>query len=265
MKTPCTMNFNELKSWLSDRLQHRSGALADISMRRDEAPFEKPAMLWKSGSEEFRSNFKRAILDLIDEAAAKPWDATHFHELCRLIETADLWEAVRPLESAAQSGRLLRGGQGKQLQMLALRTLLGLNWKGSRDFWLAQKEKVGEQWPSIIFVGIAQHNLDEAMGQLPELVHTRDAMLEILNHCPGLMRELRLGLSSLRDKCQQVMGKLNPEAAQAMQEWFRLEKCPLGTPRQQVSSTLFHAVQVLLNNHKEDPQPKFNSPFLCAA
>ena len=154
MKDPRQMTFTELKQWLADRLQMRGAAVADIDSRRDEAAYERPVELWKSGTDEFRNNFKQAVMDLITEAGDKPWQPEHFNELGLLLEAASLWEAIRPLETIAQSRQLLRHETGQQLQMLSLRTLLALGWKGTLDFWLAQKESVGTRWPAIIFEGL---------------------------------------------------------------------------------------------------------------
>ena len=74
MNDPRNMTFNELKTWLRDRLQMRGTAAADISIRHDEAPYEQPAKLWQSGNDTFRINFMRAVMDLIAEAGAAPWE-----------------------------------------------------------------------------------------------------------------------------------------------------------------------------------------------
>src|ERR1039458_5026179 len=134
MKDPRNMTFNELKTWLRDRLQMRGAAAADISIRRDEAPYEQPAKLWESGSDTFRIDFRRAVMDLVAEAGAAPWEPAHFNELGLLIEATNLWEAITPLEDVAQSKRLLEHDHGPQLHMLALRTLLVLLWTGRSDF-----------------------------------------------------------------------------------------------------------------------------------
>ena len=156
MKDPRNMTFNELKTWLNDRLQMRGTAAADINIRRDEAPYEQSAKLWKAGNDEFRMSFKRAVMDLVAEAGATPWEPAHFSELGLLIESANLWEAVTPLEDIAQSRRLLGQVHGPQLHMLALRTLLALRWTGTLDFWLAQKAAIGIRWPGIIFEGLTR-------------------------------------------------------------------------------------------------------------
>jgi hypothetical protein len=255
------MTFNELKTWLRDRLQMRGLGAANVSTRRDEAPYEEPVKLWKSGADEFRNDFKRAVLDLVTEASEKPWEPVHFHELGLLLEAAALWEAVAPLEDIAQSRRLLQQEHGPQLHMLALRTLLALRWTGTLDFWLTQKELVGGRWPSIIFEGLAHQDVDLAFAQLPRLVANREGMREILNLFPGLMRELKLGISALREKCQRVLGKLHPDAAGAMREWFQLRSYPLEPPIQHVNVTLVVALKSVLGDESE---PRILSPTLCS-
>jgi len=262
MKDPRQMTFGELKKWLSDHLQMRGAAAADINMRRDESPYERPVELWKSSGDEFRSNFKRAVMDLVAEAGATPWEPEHFHELGLLLEAADLWEAVGPLEDIAHSTRLLSHEDGPQLHMLALRTLLALRWKGTLDFWLAQKELVGTRWPGIIFEGLAQQDVEIAFEQLPDLVSSGEAMREVLNLFPGLMRDLKVSISSMREMCRDTIGALRPEAAEAVREWFRLRNYPLGDVALGVTYvSLSVALRGFLGNESE---PRVLSPMLCA-
>jgi hypothetical protein len=261
MKDPREMTFSELKKWLSDRLQMRGTAAADINIRRDEAPYERPVELWKSGDDDFCNRFKRAVIALIEEAAATPWEPAHIHELGLLVEAANLWETVRPLEDIAQSRRLLVHEHGPQLHMLTLRTLLALGWKGTPDFWLAQKELVGSRWPGIIFEGLARQDLQMAFDRLPELVTNRETMREILNLFPGLMRDLKIGISSLREMCLRILANLPPDAAQVMQEWFRLRNYALSNGLKQTNPTLVVALRVLLRGESE---PKIFSARLCA-
>ena len=260
MKDPRNMTFNELKTWLRDRLQMRGTAAADISIRRDEAPYEQPAKLWEFGTDTFRIDFKRAVMDLVAEAGAAPWEPANFAELALLIEATSLWEAVTPLEDIAQSKRLLERDHWPQLHMLVLRTLLALRWTGTPDFWLAQKEAVGARWPGIIFEGLARQDIDLAFDQLSELVTSREAMREILHLFPGMMRDLRLGISSLRERCRSIVDKLLPDAAEAMRDWFRLRNYPIELPPGQVNLSLIVAIQNVLI---QESKPRFRSPMLC--
>jgi hypothetical protein len=238
----------------------RGTAAADISIRHDEAPYEQPAKLWQSGNDTFRINFMRAVMDLIAEAGAAPWEPAHFNELGLLIEATNLWEAVTPLEDVAQSKRLLEHDHGPQLHMLALRTLLALRGTGTPDFWLGQKEAVGARWPGIIFEGLARQDVDLAFGHLPELVTSRETMREVLHLFPGLMRDLKLGVSTLRERCRSVVDKLPPDAAAAMREWFRLRNYPIELPAGQVNLSLIVAIQSVLVH---ESGPRFRSPMLC--
>lgn len=260
MKDPRNMTFNELKTWLSERLQMRGAAAADVNIRRGEAPYEQPVRLWKSGADPFRDNFSRAVLELVGEAGAKPWEPVHFHELGLLLEAADLWEAVKPLEDVAHSRRLLQHGNGPQLHMLALRTLLALGWKGTPEFWLAQREAVGARWPGIIFEGLAQQDVDLAFAHLPELATNREAIREVLNLFPGLMRDLKLGISALREKCQRAVAKLHPDAAEGMRAWFRSRNYSLELPVGQAHPSLGAALQSVLGDQSG---PRMLTPMLC--
>jgi len=260
MKDPKDMTFNDLKTWLRDRLQMRGAAAADINFRIDEAPYERPVQLWKSGSDEFRDNFKRAVLALIEEVGKGAWSPEHFHELALLIEEANLKDASRPLETIAQNRSLLKHETGQQLHMLALRTLLAVGWTGSLDFWLAQEELVGDRWPGIIFDGLAQQDVALAFDKLPELVDNQKTMRGILDLFPGLMRDLRLGISTLSCHCSSIVSKLPPDAAQAMRNWFSVRKYPLDERMLTVNSSLI--IGIRKNLPSGESAPRHLSPFL---
>jgi hypothetical protein len=255
------MTYNELKTWLRDRLQMRGVAAADVSMLRDEAPYEQPLTLWKSGGDEFRNDFKRAVLDLVSEAGTQPWEPESFNELSRLVEEADLWEATRPLEEAIHSQRLFEGSHGAQLHMLVLRTLLALGWAGTPDFWHSEKNLIGSQWPGVIFQGLARQDIGLAFGSLPELATKRQAVRQVLDYFPILVRDL--GISTLHKHSCDIVGKLSPEAAQALRDWFRLRNCPLlAAGGIRVNGGLRSALVKTLGG---DSEPRFLSPMLLGA
>ncbi len=260
MKDPHEMTFGELKSWLSDRLQLRGVAAADIDIRRDEAPYERPVQLWKAATGEFHNNFLRAVLDLISDAAAVPWDAKSFNELALLIEAGNFWEAVRPLEDIAHSKHLMRVAHGPQLHMLALRTLLALGWKGTPDFWLAQKELVAGRWPGVIFDGLAQHGLMKAFVQLPVLATSTETMRQILDLFPGIMRDLKVNMLELQEMSRRIVADLSTEAAESLREWFRLHNYPLTAEVESKHPLLQAALRSFLGS---DSAPKATTPILC--
>ena len=227
MKDPREMTTGELKSWLADRLRLRGPASADLDLRRDEAPYERPLQLWKIAEGNFHHEFLRAVLALVEEAAAEPWEPESFDQLVRLIEAGRIGEATGALEALAHSRRLLASEQGAQLHMQALRTLLALGWTGSLEFWQAQRAVVGARWPGLIFKGLARHNLDAAFAQLPALAVDAKAMRQVLDLFPGLMRDQKLTLSNLQDQSRNVIVHLPPDSAKLLREWFALRDAPL--------------------------------------
>ena len=255
------MSFTELKDWLRDHLHMRGDSAAQISLRNDEAPYEMPAALWKFSRDDFRNNFIRSVMELTSEAGMQPWKPQAFHELAQLIEATHLWEAVRSLEGITQTRRLLRDQDGAVLCMIALRTLLALGWKGTTDFWLAQMKLVGSVWPEIIFVGLAQQDLDLAFNHLPHLVNSRDAMSKVLDVFPGLMRDLKLGILTLREKSNRIFERLPPDAQEAMRQWFRLRDYPLSNVATFTNLSLREGICILLPN---DSEPRYYTPMLSA-
>jgi hypothetical protein len=254
------MNYNELKAWLSDRLQMLGTAASDINIRRDEAPYEKPVELWKSGSVQFRNDFQRAVLDLVSEACSQPWEPNNLNEMCLLLQAAKIREAAGLLEAVTSSQRLLRQMHGEQLHMLLLRTLLALGWIGSPEFWLTQKKLVGANWPGIVFRGLVRQDVELGFQQLPDLASSRESMLQILNLFPILMRDLNVSISDLRKYSSIALKKLNPNAAEALREYFRLQNYTLDMPDRRVSSGLRIALISVLADGSE---PRFLSPMLC--
>jgi hypothetical protein len=145
------------------------------------------------------------------------WTPEAFHQLAMFIEGAKLWEAADALEALARSGSL--DGQD-QLRMLALRTLLGIGWIGTPDFWVRQIEWAGAKWPGLIFRGLSKHGPTPAFARLPDLAHDRAAMRQILDLFPGLMRNDGLSMSVLKRECGRVLGSLTPDVSHMLQEWF---------------------------------------------
>jgi hypothetical protein len=221
------MNAGELKNWLADRLRMRGPASADLDLRRDEAPYERPLQLWKTAEGNLHHEFLRAVLALVEEAADEAWEPESFDQLVRLIEAGRIGEAAGALETLAHSRRLLASDGGAQLHMQALRTLLALGWTGSLEFWQAQSAVVGSRWPGLIFRGLARNNLETAFAELPSLAVDAQAMRQVLDLFPGMMRNQKLTISDLRDLGFHVIGRLPQESANLFREWFALRDAPL--------------------------------------
>ena len=142
----------------------------------------------------------------------------------------------------------------------ACRTLLALRWKGTLDFWLSQEQLVGDRWPAIVFAGLARQDVDLAFDQLPGLVADGRSMRGVLNLLPGLMREVRLSISDVRAKCRNVVGRLQPQAAEVMREWFRLQNYPLDAPQPGFNPSLLEVLRTVLGLQSA---PRTRSASLC--
>ena len=220
------MNTVELKNWLADRLRMRGPASADLDLRGDEAPYERPLKLWKTAEGNFHYEILRAVLALTEEAAAEPWEPESFDQLARLIEAGRMGEAVATLETLAHSRRLLTTERGAQLHMQVLRTLLALQWKGSLEFWMTQKAMVGDRWPGLVFKGLACHDLHIAFGELPSLATDAKATRQILDLFPGMMRAQKLTITNLQELSGAMIAYLPDDSANAIREWFAHRDVP---------------------------------------
>lgn len=229
MKDPTQLGPDELKAWLRDHLQMRGSAATAINVRYDESPFEKPSALWKAGDEAFRDRLQQAVLDFIQESARGEWTPEAFHQLGFLIEACPLPRTATALEDLVQGQRLRHPEAGPQLHMLALRTLLALGWKGTPAFWKSQQPLIGDRWPSIIFEGLAYHDLDLAFDTLPKLARDPQSMREIFNLFPGLMRTAQISLQELVSQSGRIINKLEAEPASLLREWFSLRGIELRT------------------------------------
>lgn len=229
MKDPTQLGPDELKAWLRDHLQMRGSAATAINVRYDESPFEKPSALWKAGDEAFRDRLQQAVLDFIQDSARGEWTPEAFHQLGFLIEACPLPRTATALEDLVQGQRLLPHEAGPQLHMLALRTLLALGWKGTPAFWKSQQPLIGDRWPSIIFEGLAHHDLDLAFDTLPKLARDPQSMREIFNLFPGLMRTAQISLQELVSQSGRIINKLEAEPASLLREWFSLRGIELRT------------------------------------
>lgn len=246
MKDPRTMTTGELKNWLANRLRMRGPASANLDLRGDEAPYERPLHLWKNAEGNFHHEFLRAVLVLVEDAAAEPWEPDSFDQLARLIEAGKIHEATAVLEAIAHSRSLLTTQQGTQLRMQALRTLLALGWIGSFEFWQAQAELIGARWPGLIFKGLARHSMEAAFARLPWLAVDTKAMRQVLDLLPGLMRDQKIPLSYLRELSRNTIGQLSPESAALLREWFALRNIPLPTAMNIINFSLEPALAQFL-------------------
>lgn len=229
MKDPTQLGPDELKAWLRDHLQMRGSAATAINVRHDESPFEKPAALWKAGDESFRERLLLAVRDFLQESARGEWNPEAFHQLGFLIEACPLPRTEAALEDLVQGQRLLQLKAGAQLHMLALRNLLALGWKGTPAFWKSQHPLIGDRWPSIIFEGLAYHDLDLAFDALPGLARDPQSMREIFNLFPGLMRTAQVSFQELASQSGRIINRLEAEPAGLLREWFSLRGIELRT------------------------------------
>jgi len=254
MKDVPNMTDGELKNWLADRLRMRSAASADVELRRDEAPYERPLQLWKTTEGNWHQEFLRAVLALVEEAAGEPWEPESFDQLARLIEAGRIGEAATALEALAHSRRLLGSENGAQLQMQALRTLLALGWTGSLEFWQAQRAVVGDRWPGLVFKGLARQSLDAAFGELPSLAVDAKAMRQILDLFPGLMRDQKLTISNLREMSRRVVDRIPRISKSLILEWFALRNVPLTPAITFIHDTLESALDRALGEVEAAPR-----------
>lgn len=213
------MSYAELRAWLSDRLQLRGPAAADINQRIDEPAYERPLAEWKEGEKDFREQIERACESLVGDVAQKQWATDHVHNLAALIEQAEMVRAIPALKDVVYAKAWLFGDDGPQRHMIALRTLLGLNWRGEPNFWLEQHELLGRRYPEMAFKGLLQQGLEPAFARLGEVAGTPEAMRQVLILFPALIA--LIGTERLRELLAIAAGSITREVYDVIADWAR--------------------------------------------
>ena len=213
------MSFADLRAWLSDRLQLRGPAATDINQRIDEPAYERPLAEWEEGEGDFRDRLERACTALVSDVAENQWATDHAHNLAALIEQAEMVRAIPPLETAARTKAWLFGADGPQRHMIALRALLGLNWRGEPNFWLQHHELLGRRYPEMAFKGLLQQGHEPAFARLGEVADSPEAMRQVLILFPSLITSI--GIERLRGLLVIAADSITREVYVAIAEWGR--------------------------------------------
>lgn len=214
------MTFQELTVWLRDRLQRRGLAGAGISQRGQEMPYDAPLSAYTAGERSLREDLERACEQLLSEVTVDGWAAEHVHYLLALVERGQMLGTQKWLEGIACGKRWLARPDGRRLHMLALRTLLGLGWRGlSPQFWMQQHEHLGRDYPAIVFRGLTAHGVPNAFERLPEIATSREAVQPILRLMPSLIEQE--GADAVTQHVGNTIAALPSEVEDEIKVWFR--------------------------------------------
>jgi len=212
------MSFCELKSWLNGRLQLRGVAAADVDRRTGETPYAYPLAEWQQGEESFRQRLARACVALLEEVNGSGWQVEHIHNLATLIDEAGMECARESLTSIVYSRSWQRGPDGDRRHMLALRTLLGLGWKGTPEFWEGQDGSLIRKYPELIFRGLLAHGIEIAFSRLPQLAVDGQSFRRLLWLFPSLIESE--GLERVRGAVSKRVSLVSSEVRAALDDWF---------------------------------------------
>jgi len=224
------MPYAELRSWLSDRLQHRGQAAADINQRIGEPAYERPLAEWKEDEQDFRDRLERACKSLVGDVTKHRWAADHVHNLAALIEQAKMIRAIPVLTDVVFNRAWLFGDDGPQRHMIALRTLLDLGWQATPNFWLVQHELLGRRYPEMAFKGLLQQGHAQAFARLGEVADTPEAMRQVLILFPALINSV--GTQRFYELVRIAADSITREVCEVIREWAEVESPPLseGSP-----------------------------------
>jgi len=211
------MSFADLRAWLSDRLQLRGPAATDINRRTDEPAYGRPLAEWEDGEDDFRLRLERACRSLVGDVAENQWATDHAHNLAALIEQAEMVRAIPALETAVRTEAWHFGADGPQRHMIALRTLLGLKWRGEPNFWLQQHELLGRRYPEMAFKGLLQQGHEPAFARLGEVADSPEAMGQVLILFPSLITSI--GIERLRELLAIAADSITREVYTVIADW----------------------------------------------
>lgn len=212
------MEFQELKTWLDDRMHMRGSAAADTDRRTDEAPYDRPLSVWNAADEPFRKTLVRCVRELLREAQKTPWEAEYLHNLLTLVEEGEMEAVADTLSDIAHSRAWFEQEDGSRLHMLALRTLLGLGRKQTPEFWMRENRRVGGLYPELTFRGLISHGLDEAFDRLPQVATDVESAEEISRLFPRLIEQH--GLETIRGLVRETLPHATADVSEYLSQWF---------------------------------------------
>jgi len=213
------LNFDDLRTYVRDLLHERGPAGTDIDQFRQELPYHPLLRHYQQASDGLRDRLNRVGLALLEETAAETWPVESLHYLLTFIEEGRMESGIEALKSIVSSGAWLERPGGRQLQMLALRTLLGLGWLGDPNFWLRQGRLLAGEYPELIFRALVAHDVELAFEHLGEFAAWPAQAAHILRLYPSLIE--RHSLETVRALTSRAAAKLDPEVMIKIDAWFR--------------------------------------------
>lgn len=233
------LNFAELTGELRALLFEEPTASVRIDRRAAELPYHPLLRDYERGEDDFRDRVQRATRVLLERALHEPWPTTPFNYLLTFLARGRVVDAVPDLEPVANSRRLLASEpDGHFRQMLVLRTLLGLGWKGAPAYWQELSEDFTAEYPELIFKGLANHSLDAAFDELPRLATSEASMERLLDLFPSLIETH--GLSRVAVRLNRVFSLMAAEARGIVFAWMEQRGYPkpveTGQERREVSA-----------------------------
>jgi hypothetical protein len=219
--TESNRSFEGLKNRLREQLQARGLAGAAPHGRAEGLAFDKPLAEWRSGDRETVRDLSRATVQLVEEVPENGWTADTLEWLAGFIERAPVREAMYALETVVHRKKWLTTvDDGNRAHMLALRTLRGLSWKADPNFWLGLPDDFKKRYPSLVFGGLADHNLDLAFERLPTLAADTDAARKISRLFASLVETK--GADAVWQRLAAVRSSLQRDVAALFEKWFEV-------------------------------------------
>jgi hypothetical protein len=214
-------SIDELRDFLRGRFQEKGPWAADTGTRESEFPYDLPLELWRGADETLRRRITQATRDLVGEVPGEGWSADAVAWFAAFIDRADMVEAIPALQLAAEQGRWSKApDDGPRCHMVALRTLLGLGWKGTPAFWHELPEEIAKRYPALAFRGLLAHDptMESAFAHLPSVVGDEAGVMRIIDVLSPLVR--RASTASVRQKLRSVFPKFTEDVQAEFQKWF---------------------------------------------
>jgi hypothetical protein len=194
--------------------------------RRGIRPFEVLSDLFQRADRVVRSRvteiLREFLYELIDTAvwpAQARWDLLDLVQDCGhdgVVDDIRVLIRQKTLYQAADIGAAGHAG--------LVKCLLSLGALSTPEWWLEQFDLLGKDYGALIFSGLVEHGLDEAVSRLPMLCDSDHALQEMRLLIPSLVDEF--GLERVREALSEQLASLSHTASKAFAEELRITVLP---------------------------------------
>ncbi len=186
--------------------------------RRGIRPFERLSDLFRRADRVVRGRITETIREFLYELAdTSRWPPEARWDLLDLVQDCGHDGVVDDIRVLIRQKTLYQAADiGAAGHAGLVKCLLSLGALSTPEWWLEQFDLLGKDYGALIFSGLVEHGLDEAVSRLPMLCDSDHALQEMRLFIPGLVDEF--GLERVREAFSAQLPHVPQAAAQAFAE-----------------------------------------------